>query len=843
MGKSKKEDSSTAAMDIAIDKPKLQAVILADSFLNTFQPLSLDVPKVLCPLNNVALLDYAMDSLAGNGVENVFVVCTRDELELHLETTSQPLWQGRMNIECIKDTSLTNAGDALRELYKRNVIQSDPFLLLFGDVITNMDLTQALQAHLERHKQDSAAIMTLVLNPAGGTSDGGNPCPIQSATNDLVIGLDPAQDNRVLLYDNQASKQSVSLPCSFFAAHTSMEVRTDFLDTGVYICSPDVLGRFEDEFDYLDISMDFVHNSVAEEEEGLQTRIHAHILPPHEYAARIVDWKSYHAVSHDLLRRWCYPIVADNNLHATPQLYKPTSTSTINNNKKKKIKNHNPTTAGAGAGAGSNYHQYKETLKPCKVARSAIIQGPGMLGSNTSVQENAIVSSTVVGCNVTIGNSVVLQDSHLWDDVIVESGAKVTQAILAKGCIVRKNAIISKGCIIGQGCIIGEGVVLPEYTRITLQEEDDDPFADVDSNNVNGNDSTGFDDDWNDEDDDGNAIPSTTNDKVTAAGTAPGLIAETESMVVGKDGKGRVWQPLLDDDEDDDDDDDSDDDNDLGQPATTTITPIQLQSIGTNLDAYYQQRLQRQAEPAEDGFSEGGVDDESQRMETEAFAAFTDGTFTFEDTPAASSTDAPLVYGRQKGVDVVKELKEICMEFDDSAGAPIENLAIELNSYKFSQNATYSDCTMASMLAILDKLHITSDLSDGKLVSAFKQKLEFWSPLLQKMSIGQAEEIAIIGGLERAATSDETAEVSKKLRSGRCFRFLLQTLHDQDILSEESILAWAEERKSESTDSALGKIFRLQSIQDFLEWLQEEEEEDDDDDEDEDDSNASDDEE
>jgi len=139
---------------------------------------------------------------------------------------------------------------------------------------------------------------------------------------------------------------------------------------------------------------------------------------------------------------------------------------------------------------------------------------------------------------------------------------------------------------------------------------------------------------------------------------------------------------------------------------------------------------------------------------------------------------------------------------------------------------------MAAILAMMEKLEITPDMSDGKLVSGIKHKLEFWSPLLQKMSIGQAEELAIVHGLERAATAtskDGLTPAAQKLSSGLSFRFFLQTLHDQEVLSEESLLAWAEHRKTEpAEDSPIGKLFRMQSVQDFLEWLEEDDDDDDD---------------
>mmetsp|Transcript_18544 Transcript_18544/g.23883 ORF Transcript_18544/g.23883 Transcript_18544/m.23883 type:complete len:233 (-) Transcript_18544:257-955(-) len=200
-------------------------------------------------------------------------------------------------------------------------------------------------------------------------------------------------------------------------------------------------------------------------------------------------------------------------------------------------------------------------------------------------------------------------------------------------------------------------------------------------------------------------------------------------------------------------------------------------------------------------------------------------------------TDDP--YGRQKDVDVIGELKAICLEYE--ASSPIENLAIELNSFKFSQNASYSDCTKAAILAILEIMEITKDTTDAKLVAEFKSLLEHWAPLLQKMSIGQDEEKAIVLGIERTATSG--GEIGEKLSSGNAFRFLLQTLYNEDVVSEEAILAWSEDRTAEiDTDpsSARVQLYQQQPVQEFLKWLVAEESSDDDDGSDDEDNSSAD---
>ena len=795
----KQQDSADDAGGATKSEQKRQAVLLADSFVNTFRPLSLDRPKVLCPLNNVSLLDYAMDFLAGVGIEELVVVCVTDAVEAHVQ---QHAWSTSRTIDVVvvKDSSLTNTGDALREVDKRNLIQCDPFVLMFGDVVTNVDIVGALAAHKARRKKDSSAIMTLLLKQVGGGTLVGNhdgsgsttisSCRIRATTDDLIVGLDPTQENRVVLFDDQSASVSVSIPCPFLKVHSKVELHCDLMDTGIYICSPDVLARFSDEFDYLDLRRQFITNSVAEEEEGLQNRIHAHILRPAEYGARVQDFRTYHAISQDMLQRWCYPVVPDN----LPSGYEKQYRYVLQQ---------------------KNY-LYRETKcsngdAPTKVGRSSICTGPGMIGSSCRIGEDCTIQSCVIGNQCRIGSGVTLKESHLWDSVTVEEGATVLQSILSHGCVIKGGAVVRRGCVIGKGCVIGENVVIPEFTRITLAEDESgDDFDDDDA----------FDDD--------------DSDKAQEKGQRQSQEPETVSdhAIVGPDGMGRAWEPSPDDDSEDDDDDQVGDDDNKG----SAMSKVKAQSIGFGLHYVYQRRTEQQRE-GDDGFSDGDDDNDQENMQD--FSGYPDdGAFSFGQSQPASNLSgssgggaAPsLVYGRT-AADVVKDLKEICMDFEETS--PIENLSIELNSYKFSQNATYSDCTMAATLAILDRMQITKAMSDGKLVGALKARLEYWAPLLQKMSIGQEEEKSIVLALERAATSG--GEIGEKLSDGPSFRFLLQTLHDEEIVSEEAILSWAAERKAQSEDSPIGKLFRLQSIQDFLEWL-EEESEDDDDEEDEDDS-------
>jgi len=913
---------------------KLQAVLLADAAFGSavtsregyqsfgLRPWSSEEStggsQVLCPINNVPIVEYILDFLSSNGVEQVIVVIgsggsgNGTALEDYLEAKNLDSGKRshRPEILVLKDTSLSNAGDALRELYKRNWIRASkqalPFLLVGGDVVADLDLTEAMRAHKDRNAKDAAAVMTVVLKPVRSTTPEGNATTttrpsIVPRVSDLVVGLVGAssktiatadaqgkdadasaaagdhRDFRVLYYDNNnnsggSGSGTATIPCAFLgqsqtastgpAACGGLVLRDDLLDTGIAICSPDVLGKLEDEFDYLDLAHDFVANSVAEEEDGLQTRIYAHVLDDPSssssergggrrgYAARAVDFQTYHAISQDLLRRWAYPAVAD---HRPPaawekerryELAKVADHSRRGARPLRSLDNDRKATDASAAkptGIRNNQYQYKEVRNPTKCGRTSVVVGPGMTGSGGSVGEGCFVARCVLGDDVTIGDGVRLVDCHLMDGVTIGDGAALESTVVASKASVGAGAVLGPGCFLGAGCSVGKGVTVKPFSRITLAtEDDDDDWGSSDSDDDDDDDDDSSDDDDDDE---------------TAA-------------VVGPDGVGKLWTPTLEDLDDDDDEDDDDDDEDGTDDADRLATLLQLQSIGGDPGPYYRRLAENRGknddddDEEDDGFSDPEEDDDDDGDETETplggyggFAAGGSGTFGVDDNDPSSSSAAMAMamgtggapIGRQKGIDVVKEMTEICMEFDDECH-PIENLAIELNSFKFSQNATYADCSRAALLSLLRKMEIDPDMKDGRLVSLLTAKLEkFWAAMLRKLCRGVVEEVAVLEALEQAATVDEletsstttsTTEeiraIARKLRSGMAFRFVLQTLHDKEVLSEEAILKWAEAHRSREDDDVddddpKRALFRMQSVQDFLEWLEEDDDDDSDD--------------
>lgn len=766
----------------------LQAVLLCGDFDNNERTDAFSVlsakPRILCPLHTIPLLDYALECLETNGVKEVFCVCATavvaEELKLRRKST-------KMQLELIYDSSMVTPGDALRELDKRNCVQSDPFVLVTdAALVARINLAPILARHKKTTKEDHATVLTMLFCKQPSTQT--HSCySIGCPRTDLVVGLTP--QDRMIVYQDAKSESTVPLPTSFLATATPLaEMRTDLVDCGISIGSPVLLARFSDNFDYGQVQSQFVTNSVAEEEEGLQNRIYAYVLnetnekeeslgnvsnkenrkdqcgstTADDYAISISTPAVYATVSRDILRRWTYPAKHFANYTAQRRCI-----------------------------------YTSKTYPPQFSSRTVRVQGPGVLiGPQCRLLPDCNVIRSVLGTQCLIGRNCTLTDTHLWDSVIIHDNVSITQSILADNVIVREGAIINKGCLIGEGCIIGSNVVLPPFTRVTTcMPNDDDEFGD--------------DEGWADDDD---------RNKVEDGGKDAEEEFVSDHKLVGKDGKGRRWAPPSDEFEDDDDDEAKE------EQCFSNEQLLHSECIGYDAVSLFVRRDKFQREP-DDALS----DDDDDGFQTGGDPAFEyDGGVTFS-MDATTCTTEPV--GRVKGIDVVQELKTICMEYEVSS-SPIENLAIELNSFKFSQNASYADCTTAATLAIIDRLNITADMTDGKLVAAFKASLSHWSPLLQKMSISVEEEKAIIVALEQIAT-DESMPAGKVLSTGMSFRFLLQTLHDEEVVSEEAVLSWAAERESETaSDKTLrGKLFRLQPVQDFIEWLQEDSEDDEEDDE------------
>lgn len=330
-------------------------------------------------------------------------------------------------LEMIRSTS-NSIGDAMRDMDNRALLSGD-FLVVYGDIISNLPLEAAIQAHRERRAKDKNAIMTMVLREAGTNH--------RTKAQDVspVFVLDPTK-NRCLHYEQMRPRQTsrfVNIDPDILKEHAEIEVRQDLIDCGIDICTPDVLALWSDNFDYEAPRKGFLHSVLKDYELNGKT-IHTHIVDDH-YAARVKNLRAYDAVSRDVLSRWAYPICPDSNL-VKDQTYR-----LLKNN------------------------VYRE--EGVVLARSCVLGSRTVIGRATAIGEGSTVTNSVIGRRCIIGRNVHIAGSYIWDDAFIGDGSVVTNAIIANEASVGKRCKIESGALLSYGVHISDGMTIAPSSRIT----------------------------------------------------------------------------------------------------------------------------------------------------------------------------------------------------------------------------------------------------------------------------------------------------------------------------------------------------------------------------------------
>jgi translation initiation factor eIF-2B subunit epsilon len=317
----------------------------------------------------------------------------------------------------------------MRDLDGKHLITGD-FIVVSGDVISNLPIEGALTTHRARRQADKNAIMTMILREAGRNHR------TKSSSVSPVFVIDPTKD-RCLHYeeiDHHADESSrVTIDAELISSHAEIDIRQDLIDCNIDICTPDVLSLWSDSFDYQSPRKHFLFGVLKDYELNGKT-IHTHIIKDH-YAARVRNLKAYDAVSKDIISRWTYPLCPDTNLL-------PGHTYDLRK--------------------GNLYAEQGVTL-----ARSCVVGRRTVIGKGTSIGDKTTVKNTVLGRNCKIGKNVTLDGAYIWDGVVIGDGTTVRQAIIADKVVVGNNCSVEPGALLSYEVKIADGVTVSEGRRIT----------------------------------------------------------------------------------------------------------------------------------------------------------------------------------------------------------------------------------------------------------------------------------------------------------------------------------------------------------------------------------------
>jgi mannose-1-phosphate guanylyltransferase len=180
----------------------MQAVILVGGEGTRLRPLTVTVPKPVLPLVDRPFLAHMLDWLGRHGVDDVIMSC--GFLATSVRNVLGDGSQFGLRLRFVEEPEPRGTAGALK--YAEDLLE-DRFLMLNGDVLTDIDLTAQVAQHVE-----TGAVGTLALVPVE----------------------DPSAYGLVRLHEDRSVKEFVEKP-------TADSIDTNLISAGAYVLERSVL--------------------------------------------------------------------------------------------------------------------------------------------------------------------------------------------------------------------------------------------------------------------------------------------------------------------------------------------------------------------------------------------------------------------------------------------------------------------------------------------------------------------------------------------------------------------------------------------------------------------------
>lgn len=202
----------------------MKAVIMAGGFGTRLRPLTLNIPKPMVPLGGIPVMEHLVSLLKKHNFTDITALLYFQADQIKDYFKDGTAWGVKMNY-VMAGADFGTAGSVKNAQKYLN----ERFLIISGDVATDIDLAEAVEYHRMR-KAQASMVLTRVENP-------------------LAFGV-------VIIDGNGKIKRFLEKP-------SWGQVFSDTINTGIYILEPEVLDMVPPQTDY-DFSKDLFPRMLAE---------------------------------------------------------------------------------------------------------------------------------------------------------------------------------------------------------------------------------------------------------------------------------------------------------------------------------------------------------------------------------------------------------------------------------------------------------------------------------------------------------------------------------------------------------------------------------------------------
>ncbi|WP_400163231.1 sugar phosphate nucleotidyltransferase [Brevibacillus sp. TJ4] len=362
----------------------MKAVIMAGGKGTRLRPLTTNTPKPLVPLLNRPCMEYTIELLKRHGITEIAVT-----LQYMPDAVRNTIGDGsRYGVSIVYFEETTPLGTAGSVKNCADFLD-ERFVVISGDTLTDVDLSAAVRFH-----EAKAALATLVLTQVEAP---------------LEFGVVMTDENGKIT--------------RFLEKPAWAEVFSDTVNTGIYVCEPDVLSHIASKRE-VDFSKEVFPRLLQE-----QKPLYGYVAKG--YWSDIGSLEVYRQAQVDLLDgKVDLPIKAE---EVAPRIF----------------------------------------MEPnVRIDSSVRLQGPLYIGEQVHLQPGVSVGPyTVLGQNATIAAGSALSRAIVWENTVIGKKAEITGATICRNNWIGSSVVLDEATVVGDNCCIGSNAVVKTGVKIWPDKE------------------------------------------------------------------------------------------------------------------------------------------------------------------------------------------------------------------------------------------------------------------------------------------------------------------------------------------------------------------------------------